>query len=377
MGFYGDLLIHVWNARFYRYLPQFCFRAYVCHTGRAPVGILGEGTATRGTYEPLCCGAIRDFSGHYWVQDYAPCQAREGIMDIGVGRKEVSLAERLWSRQDFLFPQIKGNHILQPRCQLRRQRTSCVWLECHRVREQGWQGAEDDSDSRNPGPIPQSLSVELAAGISLEPSSPGKPMAQRAGQGRDRQAGLVSITMAAQRPVQQAKEKTGGRLPWLPGPLCHSRHGGEIRGFWVLEKWGSKMMEWKPNSLGMALHFLWRGAAALPAHLVLSPLFAAEQLSQAPVQGRDKTYSQAPAEFWYLGRLLNFRQAQENSRVTDCAAVPLQKGRSTDAKSQTIVKCEFLYLLCNSRDHPRGNMHHHFCNYKLTSNWFRRFLPCR
>lgn len=70
------------------------------------------------------------------------------------------------------------------------------------------------------------------------------------------------------------------------------------------------MIEIKPSSLGIALHVLWRGAMDLWARLVLWPILAAEQGSLAPVQGRDKTSSQAPVEFWYLGRLLNYRQAQ-------------------------------------------------------------------
>jgi len=44
---------------------------------------------------------------------YAHYQAHKGITDICVGSKEVSLAERLRSQQDFLFPQIKDSHILQ------------------------------------------------------------------------------------------------------------------------------------------------------------------------------------------------------------------------------------------------------------------------
>ena len=49
-------------------------------------------------------------TGHMGYTHY---QAHKGIMDICVGRKEVSLGERLQSRQDFLFPQIKDSYILQ------------------------------------------------------------------------------------------------------------------------------------------------------------------------------------------------------------------------------------------------------------------------
>lgn len=45
---------------------------------------------------------------------YAHYQAQKGIMDKCVGRKEDSLADSFWGRQDFLFPQTKGSHILHP-----------------------------------------------------------------------------------------------------------------------------------------------------------------------------------------------------------------------------------------------------------------------
>lgn len=60
-----------------------------------------------------------------------------------------------------------------------------------------------------------------------------------------------------------------------------------------------------------------------------------------PRSGKRRTYSQALVEFCSWGRALNYQQAQINSGVTDCTAVPLQKGRSTDAKWQATVKCEF------------------------------------
>lgn len=59
-----------------------------------------------------CTGNVRDTAmEHYKISQvitgymgYAYYQAQKGITDLCVGRKEVSLAETLLSRQDFFLP---------------------------------------------------------------------------------------------------------------------------------------------------------------------------------------------------------------------------------------------------------------------------------
>lgn len=183
MGFYSDPLIHVWNARFYCYLPHFCFRAYVCHTDIAHIGILGE-QKSHCAMEQRRNSQVVTGSMEFSVTGSMGCahhHIQEGIMDTCVGRK---------------------------------------------------------------------MSVTLEQTRFL--ISPNK---------------------------------------WEPPLEPHASSG------------------------------------------------------------------------------------QENSRVPDCTAVPLAKGTGIDGRDSFNVN--FVYLLCSSTAHPQGNKSHRSCSYKATSNWCRRFLPCR
>lgn len=125
-------------------------------------------------------------------------------------------------------------------------------------------------------------------------------------------------------------EGRAGRRPFLcPAVLLLAWRGKW--GCWVLEKWSSEGIEKgkkKKNHTANALFDVCftcplERSCVLAGTLRAGVCSCSTAVKPGPRSGKRRTYSQALVEFCSWGRALNYQQAQINSGVTDCTAVPL------------------------------------------------------
>lgn len=218
MGFYSDPLIHVWNARFYCYLPHFCFRAYVCHAGIAHVGILGE---------QKCHCAMEQWRNSQVVSGSKGCahhQIHEGIMDTWEEKMSVTLEQaRL-----LIFPHKREPHPKPCAGSGDRGHLHKAGMSPHRGTG-GW-AAEDGSKDREPGPPHGAQGQGWQLGWARSPGQQEweQPRLGMAGRSQGRAGG------GAQGQVQcsaRAAGHTGWKLPPLLCPVAlESRRNRAAKG---------------------------------------------------------------------------------------------------------------------------------------------------